>query len=69
MHLQVYAGRSQPRSVVMLTPQHPGFQICGAVPSAVGFYNFINQDVTGLQQNFAEENVTLLPAFLPCSGA
>ena len=52
----------------MLTPQRPGFQICGSVPSAVDFSGYIVQDVARIQDNILTQNYTLLSPNLPCPG-
>ena len=53
----------------MLTPQRPGFQICGSVPSAVDFCGYIVQDVARIQDDILTQNFTLLSPNLPCRGA
>ena len=64
----VKVNRSMPRGRIVLTPQRPGFQICGAVPSDVDFCGFIIQDVARIQQDTLTQDYKLLSPFLPCPG-
>lgn len=68
LRLQDTFGLNQPHSRIMLTPQRPGFQICGSVPSAVEFCGYVNQDVAHLQEDIVAQYYTLLSPFLPCPG-
>ena len=67
-HPQGYSAQMQPRGRIVLTPQRPGFQICGSLPSAVDFYGYDVQDVARIEQSTLTQSFTPLPPFLPCPG-
>ena len=68
LRLQNYSAQKQPRGRILMTPQRPGFQICGSVPSAIDFCGYIVQDVARIQQDILTQKWTLMSSFLPCPG-